>query len=361
MVHQVLQRFGFQFSSPPPTSLFTGHSLSAPPSDESVEPSGPYPDLVGCLIRHRKVHRDAVKRVLLYLCITLGMGLVFGGPGPVVLTGHADASWVVDSATQRSSQGYTFSLGSGSASWQSTRSSSVLSSCCEAEIYGGGMAPQMLRWLTYLLTYLGEQPRLPPVLGAVGVRVETFHVEDTAISTRRPHPASPPGFPSVPQFPPLSALRPVAAKPEGVPTDNGTRGTEVVGQRVMKHTSTAAARAPPAAPVAPPLLSPTVAATTPAATAGTPALPSPGAAAIAPAAAGGTPALISPAVVAIAPAAAVVNPPLLSPSLGGNPPQLFPDAQTETAAGAGAAGGGGGAAAAATAVTPLLLSLDTPN
>ncbi|CAI7922576.1 unnamed protein product, partial [Closterium sp. NIES-54] len=50
MVHQVLQRFGFQFSSPQPTPLSTSHSLSAPPSVESVEPSGPYPELVGCLM-----------------------------------------------------------------------------------------------------------------------------------------------------------------------------------------------------------------------------------------------------------------------------------------------------------------------
>ncbi|CAI7795765.1 unnamed protein product [Closterium sp. NIES-54] len=50
MVHQVLQRFGFQFSSPQPTPLSTSHTLSAPPSDESVEPSGPYPELVGCLV-----------------------------------------------------------------------------------------------------------------------------------------------------------------------------------------------------------------------------------------------------------------------------------------------------------------------
>ncbi|CAI7912689.1 unnamed protein product, partial [Closterium sp. NIES-54] len=50
MVHQVLQRFGFQFSSPQPTPLSTSHSLSAPPSDESVEPSGLYPELVGCLM-----------------------------------------------------------------------------------------------------------------------------------------------------------------------------------------------------------------------------------------------------------------------------------------------------------------------
>ncbi|CAI7878959.1 unnamed protein product [Closterium sp. NIES-54] len=85
MVHQVLQRFGFQFSSPQPTPLSTSHSLSAPPSDESVEPSGPFPELVGCLI-------------------------------------------------------------------------------CEAEIYAGAMAAQELRWLTYLLTDLGEQPHSLPVL-----------------------------------------------------------------------------------------------------------------------------------------------------------------------------------------------------
>ncbi|CAI7901310.1 unnamed protein product [Closterium sp. NIES-53] len=138
----VLQRFGFHFSSPQPTPLSTGHSLSAPPSDESAN----------------------AKRVLRYLCNTSGMGLVLGGWGQVVLTGHADASWVNDSATQRSSQGYTFSLGSGSVSWRPTCSSSVLSSSCEAEIYARAMAAQELRWLTYLLTDLGEQPRSPLVL-----------------------------------------------------------------------------------------------------------------------------------------------------------------------------------------------------
>ncbi|CAI7739198.1 unnamed protein product [Closterium sp. NIES-54] len=139
MVQQVLQRFGFTYSSPQSTPLPTGHSLSAPPSDESVEPSGPYPELVGCLMylmnctrpdlayplsllarymapgRHQKVHWDAAKRVLRYLCSTSGMGLVVGGRTRVVLTGHADASWE-------------------------------------------------LRWLTYLLTDLGEVPRSPPVL-----------------------------------------------------------------------------------------------------------------------------------------------------------------------------------------------------
>ncbi|CAI7842949.1 unnamed protein product [Closterium sp. NIES-54] len=190
MVQQVLQHFDFTYSSPQATPLSTRHSLSALPSDESVEPSGPYPELVGCLMylmtctrpdlayplsilaryvapgRHRPEHMAAAKRVLRYLCSTSGLGLVLGGRSPVVLAGHADASWVDDLATQRSSQGYTFSLGSGSVSWRSTRSSSVLSSSCEAKIYAEAMAAQELRWLTYLLTDLGEPPRSPPVLSS---------------------------------------------------------------------------------------------------------------------------------------------------------------------------------------------------
>ncbi|CAI7801004.1 unnamed protein product [Closterium sp. NIES-53] len=188
MVQPVLQRFDFTYSSPQATPLSTRHSLSALPSDESVEPSGPYPELVGCLMylmtctrpdlayplsilaryvgpgRHRQEHMAAAKRVLRYLCSTSGMGLVLGGRRQVVLTGHADASWADNQTTQQSSQGYTFSLGSGSVSWRSTRSSSVLGSSCEAEIYAGAMAAQELRWLTYLLTDLGEPPRSPPVL-----------------------------------------------------------------------------------------------------------------------------------------------------------------------------------------------------
>ncbi|CAI7807996.1 unnamed protein product [Closterium sp. NIES-54] len=120
MVQQVLQRFGFTYSSPQATPLSTRHSLSALPSDESVESSGPYPELVGCLMylmtctrphlayplsilaryvapgRHRPEHMAAAKRVLRYLCSTSGMGLVLGGRSPVVLTGHADASWADD-------------------------------------------------------------------------------------------------------------------------------------------------------------------------------------------------------------------------------------------------------------------------
>ncbi|CAI7835653.1 unnamed protein product [Closterium sp. NIES-54] len=106
-----------------------------------------------------------------------GAGAAAGGTGAVP-AGSGGAAWprsyfvplleqvlgLPPSTGARSSHGYTFSLGSGFVSWRSTRSSSVLSSNCEAEIYAGAMAAQELRWLTYLLTDLGEPPRSPPVL-----------------------------------------------------------------------------------------------------------------------------------------------------------------------------------------------------
>ncbi|CAI7850586.1 unnamed protein product [Closterium sp. NIES-54] len=96
----VLQRFGFQFSSPQPTPLSTSHSLSAPPLDESVEPSGPYPELVGCL-------------KYLMTCT-------------------------------RPDLAYPLSL--------------------LARYVAPGRHQKELRWLTYLLTDLGEHPHSPPVL-----------------------------------------------------------------------------------------------------------------------------------------------------------------------------------------------------
>ncbi|CAI7753034.1 unnamed protein product, partial [Closterium sp. NIES-53] len=146
MVQQVLQRFGFTWSSAQATSLPTGHLLSAPPSDESIEPSGPYPELVGCLMYLMTCTRPD-------LAYPLGLLARYVAPGRHRKV-HMDAA----------KRGYTFSLGSGSVSCRSTRSSSVLGSTCEAVIYAIAMAAQELRWLTHLLTDLGERPCSPPVL-----------------------------------------------------------------------------------------------------------------------------------------------------------------------------------------------------
>ncbi|CAI7758665.1 unnamed protein product [Closterium sp. NIES-54] len=97
MVHQVLQRFGSEFSSPQSTPLPTGHSLSAPRLDESVEPSGQFPELMGCLICEAEIYAGAMGaqelRWLTYLLTDLGAaesaGSAAGAGGAGGATGSA--------------------------------------------------------------------------------------------------------------------------------------------------------------------------------------------------------------------------------------------------------------------------------
>ncbi|CAI7893008.1 unnamed protein product [Closterium sp. NIES-53] len=93
---------GFASRSP---GLAVDHGLMAPPSYEPFESSGPYPELIGCLI-----------------------------------------------------------LGTRAVSWRSTQASCISSSNCHGEVYTAAMAAQEVRWLNFLITDLGERPRSPPVL-----------------------------------------------------------------------------------------------------------------------------------------------------------------------------------------------------
>ncbi|CAI7847602.1 unnamed protein product [Closterium sp. NIES-54] len=175
IVEQILTRFSFPFSKVQLTPL---------------ESSGPYPELVGCLMylmtctrpdlayplsilarivapgRHRPSHWYTAKRVAKHVASISGMGLVLGGKQPVTLTGYSDSSWADDAKTRQSTQVYSVSLGTGAVSWWSTRASSVSGSSCEAEVYAAAMAAQELRCLSFLLTDLGERPRSPPLLFA---------------------------------------------------------------------------------------------------------------------------------------------------------------------------------------------------
>ncbi|CAI5483786.1 unnamed protein product [Closterium sp. Yama58-4] len=97
MVYHVLQRFGLQHSTVQRTPLAVDHRLTGPFPDEPFEPSGPYAELVGCLMylmtctrpdlafplsvlarfvapgRHRPVHWTAAVRVAKYLATTIGV------------------------------------------------------------------------------------------------------------------------------------------------------------------------------------------------------------------------------------------------------------------------------------------------
>ncbi|CAI7783344.1 unnamed protein product, partial [Closterium sp. NIES-53] len=153
MVQHVLQRFELQHSTVQRIPLAVDHRLTGSFLDEPFEPSGPYAELVGCLIS-----LDSCCEGGEYLATTSGMGLVLGGRQDVVLIGHCDSSYTDDAETHRSTQGYCFSLGSGAVSWRSTRSSLVSTSTGEAEIYDRAMAAQELCWLTFLHTDLSERP-----------------------------------------------------------------------------------------------------------------------------------------------------------------------------------------------------------
>ncbi|CAI7778824.1 unnamed protein product [Closterium sp. NIES-54] len=152
MVQQILQRFELQHSTVQRTPLAVDHRLTGPFPSEPFEPSGPYAELT------------AAVRVANYLATTSGMGLVLGGRQDIVLTGHCDSSYVDDAEMHRSTQGYCFSLGSGAILWRFTRSSSILTSTAEAEMYTRAIAAQELRWLTFLLIDLGERPSPAPTL-----------------------------------------------------------------------------------------------------------------------------------------------------------------------------------------------------
>ncbi|CAI7834596.1 unnamed protein product [Closterium sp. NIES-53] len=126
MVEQVLQRFGFTYSSPQSTPLPTGHSLSAPPSNESVEPSGPYLELVGCLMYLMTCTRPD-------LAYPLSLLARYVAPVRRAWDLCLEDGLELSSLVTQTLHG------------------------CEAEI-------TELRWLTYLLTDLGEAPCSPPVL-----------------------------------------------------------------------------------------------------------------------------------------------------------------------------------------------------
>ncbi|CAI7794963.1 unnamed protein product, partial [Closterium sp. NIES-54] len=160
-IDEVLQRFELQHSTVQHRPLAVDYRLTGTFPDKPFEPSGPYAELVGCLMETPSSSLDS--------CCEGGEVpsddiRLLGGRQAVVLTGHYDSSYADDVEAHMSTQGYCFSLGSGAVSWRSTRSSSVSTSTAEAEIYDGAMAAQELRWLTFLLTDLGERPSSAPTL-----------------------------------------------------------------------------------------------------------------------------------------------------------------------------------------------------
>ncbi|CAI7783785.1 unnamed protein product, partial [Closterium sp. NIES-53] len=118
---------------------------------QSVELSGPYPELVGCLM---------------YLMTCIRPDLAY----PLSLL----ARYVAPGRHRK---------------FFSPVTQTPPGSSCEAEIYAGAMAAQELRWLTYLLTDLGEQPRSPPQRGELRLAYVATRANTADVFTK----ALPPG------------------------------------------------------------------------------------------------------------------------------------------------------------------------
>jgi hypothetical protein len=148
--------------------LEVNHNLTLPDgTEEPVPGQDRFPELIGSLVylmtctrpdiahalsvlgrfvgegRHGPRHWAAGLRVLGYVAHTSSLQLTLGG-AESSLQGFTDSSCQDDKLDRRSSQGYSFTLGTGVISWKATRSPAVALSSCEAELYAGTAAAQEL-------------------------------------------------------------------------------------------------------------------------------------------------------------------------------------------------------------------------
>ncbi|XP_051212153.1 uncharacterized mitochondrial protein AtMg00810-like [Lolium perenne] len=153
--HELLERAGMLNCNPAPTLVDTKAKLSA--SDGSLASDAPfYRSIVGalqyltltrpelqyavqqvCLHMHapRDAHWAAVKRIVRYVCGTMGYGLsLHASPSTSTdLVVYSDADWAGCPDTRRSNSGYCVYLGSSLVSWSSKRQPTVSRSSAEAE------------------------------------------------------------------------------------------------------------------------------------------------------------------------------------------------------------------------------------
>ncbi|XP_071683292.1 uncharacterized mitochondrial protein AtMg00810-like [Lolium perenne] len=171
--HELLERAGMLNCNPAPTPVDTKAKLSA--SDGSLASDAPfYRSIVGalqyltlrrpelqyavqqvCLHMHapRDAHWAAVKRILRYICGTMGYGLsLHVSPSTSIdLVAYSDADWEGCSDTRRSTSGYCVYLGSSLVSWSSKRQPTVSRSSAEAEYRTAANIVADCTWLRQLL------------------------------------------------------------------------------------------------------------------------------------------------------------------------------------------------------------------
>ncbi|KAK1648232.1 hypothetical protein QYE76_066037 [Lolium multiflorum] len=174
--HELLERAGMLNCNPAPTPVDTKAKLSA--SDGSLASDAPfYRSIVGalqyltltrpelqyavqqvCLHMHapRDAHWAAVKRILRYICGTMGYGMsLHASPSTSTdLGSYSDADWAGCPEMRRSTSGYCVYLGSSLVSWSSKTQPTVSRSSAEAEYRAVANAVAECTWLRQLLSEL---------------------------------------------------------------------------------------------------------------------------------------------------------------------------------------------------------------
>ncbi|CAL2227718.1 unnamed protein product [Prunus armeniaca] len=102
----------------------------------------------------RKPRLDAVHRLLRYLKIAPGQGLLFPSQGSLILRGYCDADWAGCPTTRRSISGYCVFLGNALIAWKTKEQTTVSRSSAEAEYRSMAAITCELTWLRYLLRNL---------------------------------------------------------------------------------------------------------------------------------------------------------------------------------------------------------------
>ncbi|CAL9016998.1 unnamed protein product [Prunus brigantina] len=106
-------------------------------------------------------HMGAVMRILRYLKVTPGKGLMFCNYGHTDVEGYTDADWAGSVTDRRSTSGYFTFVGGNLVTWRSKKQKVVSRSSAEAEYRGMAQGVCELLWLRRLLRDLGFGPQKP--------------------------------------------------------------------------------------------------------------------------------------------------------------------------------------------------------
>jgi hypothetical protein len=105
----------------------------------------------------RTSHRQAVKRIFMYLCHTLDFGLWYSASSSLPLHGFSDVDFAGCRLDRKSTSGTCQFLGSSLVSWSSCKQSSVAQSTTKAEYVAAASCCSQLLWSSYTMSDFGEE------------------------------------------------------------------------------------------------------------------------------------------------------------------------------------------------------------